>query len=69
MQPVDKQAATMGLFEFSQIPFGKCNAPRTFSRLLKSCAADQNSETLVLYLDAKIVFSSGFMRHMCHIYI
>ena len=46
------------LFEFNQVPFGVCNAPATFSRLMDRVLAGRHWETCLFYLDDIIVFSS-----------
>ena len=44
------------LFEFNQVPFGLCNAPATFSRLMDRVLAGLHWETYLFYLDDIIVF-------------
>ena len=39
------------LFEFNQVPFGLCNAPATFSRLMDRVLAGLHWETCLFYLD------------------
>ena len=46
------------LFEFNQVPFGLCNAPATFSRLMDRVLAGLHWEMCQFYLDDIIVFSS-----------
>ena len=46
------------LFEFNQVPFGLCNAPATFSRLMDRVLAGFHWETCLFYHDDIIVFSS-----------
>ena len=46
------------LYEFNQVPFGLCNAPATFSRLMDRVLSDLHWETCLFYLDDIIVFSS-----------
>ena len=53
-----------GLFEFNRMPFGLCNAPSTFQRLMERIFADQSCQSLLLYLDDVIVFSSSFEQHL-----
>lgn len=53
-----------GLFEFNRMPFGLCNAPSTFQRLMERIFGDQNGQSLWLYLDDIIVFSSDTDAHL-----
>ena len=46
------------LFEFNQVPFGLCNAPATFSRLMDLVLAGLHWETCLFYLDNSIVFAA-----------
>lgn len=48
-----------GLFEFNRMPFGLCNAPGTFQRLMERMFGAQHCQSLLLYLDDIIVFSSS----------
>lgn len=53
-----------GLFEFNRMPFGLCNAPGTFQRLMERIFGAQHFQTLLLYLDDIIVFSSTVDEHL-----
>ncbi|XP_077947563.1 uncharacterized protein LOC144388873 isoform X3 [Gasterosteus aculeatus] len=53
-----------GLFEFNRMPFGLCNAPGTFQRLMERIFGAQHFQTLLLYLDDVIVFSSTVDEHL-----
>ena len=53
-----------GLFEFNRMPFGLCNAPSTFQRLMQRMFGDQQGQSLLLYLDDIIVFSSSVDQHL-----
>ena len=53
-----------GLFEFNRMPFGLCNAPGTFQRLMERIFGDQSLESLLLYLDDIVIFSSTFTQHL-----
>lgn len=53
-----------GLFEFNRMPFGLCNAPSTFQRLMERIFGDQSFESLLLYLDGIVIFSSSFDQHL-----
>ncbi len=48
----------LGLFGFESMPFGLCNAPGTFQRLMERIFGDQSLQSFLLYLDDIIVFSS-----------
>ena len=52
------------LFKFNQVPFGLCNAPATFSRLMDRVLAGLHWETCLFYLDDIIVFSSTWEEHL-----
>ncbi|KAI8517499.1 hypothetical protein Bbelb_035160 [Branchiostoma belcheri] len=56
-----------GLFEFNRLPFGLSGAPASFQRLMQHCLGDQNLETLLIYLDDIIVFSSDFDDHLARL--
>lgn len=53
-----------GLFEFERMPFGLCNAPRTFQRPMERIFGDQTFHSVVLYLDDVIFFSSSVEQHI-----
>ena len=53
-----------GLFEWNRMPFGLCNAPSTFQRLMQRIFGDQQCQSLLLYLDDIVVFSSTFQQHL-----
>ena len=55
------------LFEFNQVPFGLCNAPATFSRLMGRVLAGLHWETCLFYLDDIIVFSSTWEEHLARL--
>lgn len=46
------------------MPFGVCNAPSTFQRLMKCMFGDQQCQSLLLYLDDIVVFSSNVLQHL-----
>ena len=56
------------LFEFNQVPFGLCNAPATFSRLMDRILAGLHCETCLFYLDDIIVFSSTWEEHLARLH-
>ena len=52
------------LYEFNQVPFGLCNAPATFSRLMDRVLSGLHWETCLFYLDDIIVFYSTWEEHL-----
>ena len=52
------------LFELNRIPFGLCNAPSTFQRLMERMFRDQRCRSLLIYLDDIVVFSSTVEEHI-----
>ena len=55
------------LYEFNQVPFGLCNAPATFSRLMDRVLAGLHWEKCLFYLDHIIVFSSTWEEHLARL--
>ena len=55
------------LFEFNQVPFGLCNAPATFSRLMDRVLAGLHWETCLFYLDNIIVFAATWEEHLARL--
>lgn len=53
-----------GLFEFNRMPFGMCNSPSTFQRLMERIFGDQSLQSLLLYLDDIVIFSATFKDHL-----
>ena len=52
------------LFEFNKLPFGLCNAPATFSRLMDHVLTGLSWKTCLYYLDDIIVFSRTWKEHV-----
>ena len=62
----DKTAFTVGgggLYRFLTMPFGLCNAPATFQRLMEHTLRGLQWETAVLYIDDIVVFSDSVETH------
>ena len=55
---------SMGLYECKSMPFGLCNAPPTFQRLMQNCLGKLNLTYCLIYLDDVIVFSKMPEEHL-----
>ena len=55
---------SMGLYECESIPFGLCNAPPTFQRLMLNCLGEWNLTYCLIYLDDVIIFSWTEEEHL-----
>ncbi|GFW91617.1 retrovirus-related Pol polyprotein from transposon 297 [Trichonephila clavipes] len=53
-----------GLYEFKVIPFGLCNAPATFERMMDNLLRHFKWTMCLCYLDDIIVFSETFEDHL-----
>ena len=58
------QVGSLGYYECNRMPFGLCNAPATFQRLMERCMGDLNLRDCLIYLDDIIIFSSTFEEHL-----
>lgn len=58
------QVGSLGFYESKRMPFGLCNAPATFQRLMERCMGDMNLRDCLIYLDDIIVFSESFDQHL-----
>lgn len=56
-----------GLFEFVVMPFGLCNAPATFQRLMNTVFRQHLDEFVTVYLDDILVFSPDPATHVEHL--
>ena len=59
--------AFKGLCEFTRMPFGLCNAPATFQRVLQKTVAGLEWKSCFVYLDDVLVASKTFKRHLEHL--
>ena len=68
MDPNDKEKTAFithsGLFEFSVMPFGLCNAPATFQRLMETVLEGLARKQCFVYLDDILVISSTWEEHL-----
>ena len=55
---------SMGLYECESMPFGLCNTPPTFQRLMQNCLGELNLTYCLIYLDDVIVFSDTPDEHL-----
>lgn len=52
-----------GLFEFQVMPFGLCNAPATFERMIDNVLGKLKWTSCLCYLDDIVVFGKSFPEH------
>ena len=70
MQPEDREKTAVctpdGLFEFNVMPrpFGLCNAPATFQRLMDCVLAGLHWQSCLVYLDDIIILGRSFSEHL-----
>ena len=53
-----------GIYGYKVLPFGLCNAPSTFQRLVPLVLAGLTWEVCLIFLDDLIVFSRTFDEHL-----
>lgn len=53
-----------GLYEFTVMPFGLCNAPATFERMMDNVLRGLKWKTCLCYLDDIVVFAPDFATHL-----
>ena len=53
-----------GTFRFPKMPFGLCNAPATFQRLMDTVLMNLNFEICLAYLNNIILFSHDLESHL-----
>lgn len=56
-----------GLYEFTVMPFGMCNAPVTFQRLMENVLAGLSREKCIVYLDDVLVIGQMFSDHLTNL--
>ena len=60
-------ATYRGLHEFVRMPFGLCNAPATFQRLMEVVLAGMVWQCCFVYIDDVLVSSSTLEEHLGHL--
>ena len=53
----------MGLFEYNRMPFGLCNAPALFQKLMQTIFSEELLQILLVYLD-DTVYSCSIADHL-----
>jgi hypothetical protein len=73
MDPKDREKTAFitqfGTYQFIVMPFGLCNAPATFQRLMNDVLEDLLWKFVVVYLDDINVHSTSFDQHLEHLRI
>ena len=71
MSPADREKTAFctpdGLFEFKVMPFGLCNAPATFQRLMDTVLAGLQWSSCLVYIDDVIVLGRSFDDHLLNL--
>ena len=57
MSPEDQHKTAFGLFEYTRMPFGLCNSPATFQRLMQHVFNELVYQILFVYLDDIVIYS------------
>ena len=68
VKPEDREKITFitseGLYEFNVLPFGLCNGPATFQRLMNILLAGTRWHDRLVYLDDIIVLGWSSSEHL-----
>ena len=56
-----------GLFEFNVMPFGLCNAPATFQRLMDMVLTGLQWDSCLVYLDDILIIGKTFSEHLLNL--
>lgn len=54
----------LGFYEFNRMPFGLCNSPATYQRLMNDCFEDMHLKICLIYMDDVIIFADTFEEHL-----
>ena len=55
---------SMGVYELLCMPYGLCNMPAMFQRLMQNCLGELNLTYALIYLDDVIVYSCTEEEHL-----
>ncbi|MDD9361324.1 MAG: pol polyprotein, partial [Anaplasma sp.] len=58
-------SCSSGLYEFNVVPFGLCNAPATFQRMINKVLSTMLWKVCLAYLDDIVVYSRTIQQHVC----
>jgi hypothetical protein len=71
VHPDDKEktefSTGQGLWQFTVIPFGPCNAPATLERLMETVLRRLTYDACLVYLDDVIVIGRTFEEHLLNL--
>ena len=71
LDPANKEKTAFsfgqGLSQFTVMPFGLCNAPATFERLMEAVLRGFPWDICLVYLDDIIVHARSFDQHLAHL--
>ena len=59
----------LGFYEFTRMPFGMCNAPAIFQRLMQNTLGELNLTYCIIYLNDVIVFGRTEDEHLEHLQV
>ena len=66
---IEKTAFTchQGQFEFLRVPFGLCNAPSHFQRVMETILHDLLGVCVLVYIDDLVIYSTDMESHIGHV--
>ena len=66
-QPKSAFITSRGLYEFVRLPFGLCNGPSTFQRLMEVVLSGLVWKSCFVYIDDVLVCLRSFEKHLSHL--